>query len=267
MNFRKTAVACGILAALCVLAAAQTRASRRNGTPRPTAPATDTSAPPAPRIISTTGGEPDNTPAQPLPSPTPEAQRRPQPLRMEDLVIEQNSQRRSLNRVAGQLEVLTAKIGFLEAQQRQTFDLQRLMYAEQRADNLRKQLLEVQSKELELQTRYEQVEYELRPEIIDRMTAFSGSTRPEEARELRRKMLESEKKRLAPQLELLKRTRERLELAVPQAETEIDRLREQVDKNAKELREKFENAGQPADAAPAKPKPTPSPETNNDPPR
>jgi hypothetical protein len=246
----------------------QSRIVRRNTTARPPATPAPTTTPPLPRIVGTTGEEPETQPTPPAqPGPTPEAVRRPQTLRMEDLVIEQNAQRRSLNRLAGSLEVLSTKIGFLEAQQRQTFDLQRLMYAEQRADNLRKQLLETQTKEIELQTRFEQVEYEIRPEVIDRLTAYSGSTRPEDVREVRRKALDNERKRLASQLEILKRNRERLEIAVPQADAEVDRLREQLEKDSRELRERFENAGPTTAPPPAKPKPTPAPETNPDPPR
>ena len=260
----------GFLALICFLSLtlaattnAQTRTSRRSAQPRPSVPSNE--APPVPRIIGTTGDEPETTPvaAQPKPTPTPEPVRRAQPLRMEDLVIEQNSQRRMLNRLAGNLEVLVTKIGFLEAQQRQAFDLQRLMYAEQRADNLRKQLLETQTKEIELQTRFEQVEFELRPEVIDRTTALSGSTRPEEMRDVRRKTLDNERKRLLSQLEILRINRERLEIAVPQADAEVDRLRRKLDEDAQELRERFKDT----DKTKTPPKPTPNPETTTEPPR
>jgi hypothetical protein len=247
-----------ILGALCVQA--QTRPSRRGAASRPPAPAGDPAQPPAPRIISVTGNEPAEPPAEPAPKPTPELARRTTTLRMEDLVIEQNSQRRTLNRLAGQLEILTVKLGFLEAQQRQTFDLQRLMYAEQRADALRKQLLETQTKQIEVETRLEQVEFEMRPEIVDRASALFGTTRPEEGRELRLRTLQNEKKRLQGQLEILKQNRERLEIAVPEADREVDRLRAKLEQDAKELREKFEAAGQTPSDAPAKPKPSPDPD-------
>ena len=260
------ALICFLSLTLAVTTNAQTRASRRSAQPRPSAPSNE--APPIPRIISTTGDEPETAPvAQPKPTPTPETARRPQPLRMEDVVVEQNEQRRSLNRLAGNLEVLVTKIGFLEAQQRQTFDLQRLMYAEQRADNLRKQLLETQTKEIELQTRLEQVEFELRPDVIDRTAGMSGSTRPEEMRDLRRKTLENEKKRLLSQLEILRNNRVRLEVVVPQADAEVDRLREKLDEDARELREKFKDADKPQTPPKPKPKPAPSPETTTEPPR
>jgi chromosome segregation ATPase len=246
-----------MLCALCVTA----QRTRRGTAPRPPAPAGDPAQqPPAPRIISITGSEPVEPPAEPAPKPTPELARRTTTLRMEDLVIEQNSQRRALNRLAGQLEILTVKLGFLEAQQRQTFDLQRLMYAEQRADALRKQLLETQTKQIEIETRLEQVEFEMRPEIVDRASALFGTTRPEEGRELRLRTLQNEKKRLQGQLEILKQNRERLEIAVPEADREVDRLRAKLEQDAKELREKFEAAGQTPSDAPAKPKPSPDPD-------
>ena len=259
MKLHKWAIGCGILAFLAVVADAQTRAPRRSGPSRPPAPVAQPTAPPAPRVISTTGDEADNTSAAvlpPAPTPTPETPRRPQILRMEDLVIEQNSQRRALNRVAGQLEVLGMQIGFLEAQQRQAFDLQRLIYAEQRADNLRKQLLDTQTKTIEVETRLEQVEYEIRPDVIERTGNFSGSTRPEEVRELRRRTLDNERTRLKAQAEILKTNRIRLEIAVPQADAEVDRIREKLDQDAKDLQEGFKKTD-PRLPAPAKPAPTP----------
>jgi hypothetical protein len=54
--------------------------------------------------------------------------------------------------------------------------------AQQRADSLRSQLVEVDLKKLDLQKRREQLEYELKPENIERGLAGVGSTHPEELR-------------------------------------------------------------------------------------
>ena len=71
-----------------------------------------------------------------------------------------------------------------------------LSKAESRAQNLRKQLIDLTEKESEIKTKMEQIEYDLRPEMIDRMVAFAGTLRPEELRSMRRKSLESEKNNL-----------------------------------------------------------------------
>ena len=54
-------------------------------------------------------------------------------------------------------------------------------------DALRAQLVDLQTKETELQMRARQLEEELKPENIERSLAGFGSTKPEELREQRRR--------------------------------------------------------------------------------
>src|SRR6185295_16601725 len=73
----------------------------------------------------------------------------------------------------------------------------------ERADRLRLQLIEVQSKEESLRLRLDQLEEDLKPENIERAFAGIGSTRPEELREHRRRQLTTEKDSVQAQLRIL----------------------------------------------------------------
>src|SRR5882762_9135960 len=92
--------------------------------------------------------------------------------------------------------------------------------AQERAANLRSQLIEAQAKQAELQTHLQQLEYDLKPENIERSLAGVGSTHPEELREQRRRQLEGEKTRVQAQLDQLAASRARLETAIAQADAE-----------------------------------------------
>jgi hypothetical protein len=93
--------------------------------------------------------------------------------------------------------------------------------AAQRAEKLRAQLRDVQAEEAELQTRVEQLDTDLRPENIEHYFAGTGSTRPEELREQRRRQLQNEKNRALMRLDQLAASRTRLEYAIVNADAEI----------------------------------------------
>jgi hypothetical protein len=90
--------------------------------------------------------------------------------------------------------------------------------AQERADNLRLQLIEVQAKQEELQTRLQQLDEDLKPENIEKGLAGVGSTRPEELREQRRRQLEIERKSVQTHLDQLATSRTRLETGIVQAD-------------------------------------------------
>jgi hypothetical protein len=137
--------------------------------------------------------------------------------------------RRTVSELSSQVTKLSDKLTQMEQQQRTLVDLERLSRAEVRAENLRTQLRDVQEKEGALQARLEQIEYGLKPENIERSVSTSGSTRPEEAREARRVMLENDKTRTRTQLDLYVTSRQRLETAIVNADMEVDRLRKRLD--------------------------------------
>jgi hypothetical protein len=87
------------------------------------------------------------------------------------------------------------------------------------AARLRSQLSELQDREAGIKIRLQEVEYELKPENIERHFAGVGSTRPEELREARRKQLQIEKDRLLAQLNEIAQSRTQLESAISIADS------------------------------------------------
>jgi predicted nucleic acid-binding Zn-ribbon protein len=106
--------------------------------------------------------------------------------------------------------------------------MERLTRAEQRAESLRAQQIDTESKLADLQSRLEQVEYQLRPENIERAGGY-GTVHPEEAREARRRQLENERGRLLAQIKILETSRARLETSVQTADAEVDSLRRKIE--------------------------------------
>jgi chromosome segregation ATPase len=112
---------------------------------------------------------------------------------------------------------------------RNSRNLELLPRAEERAANLRTKLLELETREVELQRQIADLEYQATPAAIQRSLAFVGSVRPmDELRDALRTRLESEKARVTRQLELLTATRQRLEATLSTAEAEIQRLQQQL---------------------------------------
>lgn len=79
---------------------------------------------------------------------------------------------------------------------------------------LKQQLLDLEAKETLIRMRLEELNEQLKPESIEREFAGIGSTRPEELREHRRKLLTIERKGLQTQLDLLEEDRARIEAAI-----------------------------------------------------
>jgi DNA repair exonuclease SbcCD ATPase subunit len=150
---------------------------------------------------------------------------------------DQNMQR-TINNLSNQVHRLNEKLTQMQENDRSLIDMERLTRAEQRAENLRAQQVDVESKLADLQSRLEQAEYSLKPENIERSAAGYGSTRPEEAREARRRALESERARLQSQIRILETSRARLEQSVATADAEVDLLRRRLEQGRQN-----ENAG------------------------
>jgi hypothetical protein len=92
--------------------------------------------------------------------------------------------------------------------------------AAETADTLRLQLLGVQAKEEELSVRLLQLEEDLKPGNIESALAGIGSTKPEDLREHRRRLLTIEKDNVMQQLKILLATRSRLESSLAFAEAQ-----------------------------------------------
>jgi len=118
-----------------------------------------------------------------------------------------------------------------DKQKRLLMNLDIITRAETRAEGLRKQLFEMVEKENTVKTRMEQIEYEMRPEMIERQVQMAGTLRPEEIRDSKRKMLESERTNLEGLLTSIQSNRANLEATVYRAEQMVDKLRAKLEKD------------------------------------
>jgi len=107
-------------------------------------------------------------------------------------------------------------------------NLELLARAEQRAEMLRKQLIELIEKETSLRVRQVQIEEDMRPENIERSLNVIGTTRTTELRETRRRVFENERRGVESLLNQTLQSRRQLEEDVKQADTMVSRLRERL---------------------------------------
>ena len=137
------------------------------------------------------------------------------------------------------IEELNAKIKILESDNKPAADakekkllmsLDILSRAEQRSETLRKQLYDVIEKENTVKARVEQLSYDMRPEMVDRNVAFTGSLRPEDLRDARTKSLESEKANLESLLVQLQASHEKMEQSVQRADYLVEKIRLKFEK-------------------------------------
>ena len=84
----------------------------------------------------------------------------------------------------------------------------------EQAQKLRAELSQLHNREAEIKTRLTELEYDLKPENIERHFAGVGSVHPEELREARRKQLQLEKDRLVRQLSEIDQNQARLETQI-----------------------------------------------------
>ncbi len=134
----------------------------------------------------------------------------------------------TINALSNQVNRLNDKLTQMQENDRSLLDMERLTRAEQRAENLRAQLIDAESKLADLQSKLEQVDYGLRPENIERAAGY-GTVHPEEARDARRRQLESEKSRLQAQIRILETSQTRLETSIGTADAEVDSLRRRLE--------------------------------------
>lgn len=115
-----------------------------------------------------------------------------------------------------------------DQQNRISMSLELLGKAEQRAEILRKQLLELIEKETTLRSRLVQIEEDMRPESIERASSLVGSTRTMELREVRRRVLENERRGFESLLKQTSEIRLRLEDDVKQADGLVIKIRHRL---------------------------------------
>jgi hypothetical protein len=89
----------------------------------------------------------------------------------------------------------------------------------EQAQKLRGDLSQLNDREAEIKIRLTELEYDLKPENIERHFAGVGSVHPEELREARRKQLQLEKDRLVGQLSEIDQSQARLETEIQIADS------------------------------------------------
>lgn len=89
----------------------------------------------------------------------------------------------------------------------------------EQAQKLRSELSQLHDREAEIKIRLTELEYDLKPENIERHFAGVGSVHPEELREARRKQLQLEKDRLVGQLSEIDQNQARLETQIQIADS------------------------------------------------
>lgn len=148
---------------------------------------------------------------------------------------EQEQVQQTITTLSNQVNRLNDKLSQMQEDDRYQLDMERLTRAEQRAEQLRSQLIDVQGKIADFESRLEQIDYALRPENIESSTAGYGSTRPEQARDARKKQLENERARVQAQLRLVESSKTRLETAVANADSEVDLLRAKLQQRREQM--------------------------------
>jgi DNA repair exonuclease SbcCD ATPase subunit len=103
-----------------------------------------------------------------------------------------------------------------------------LTHAEERAEVLRKQLIDLIEKETAYRGRMTQFDEDLRPENIERSMAGIGGTRTAEMRDTRRRVLENDKRGIDNLLSVTTQSRMRLEEDVRQADLLVAKLRQRL---------------------------------------
>ena len=264
-NYTKIFISLCLVLTFCLIEGdAQTRRKRTRRTSKPAAPkpvitnptiAPPTTAPPtaenttAPgdvKIISTADQNPDAEPSQSPEPKKPKAAANSNQGSPEDM-------QQTITNLSKQVDRLADKLSQMQEDDRYQLDMERLTRAEQRAEQLRMQLVEVQSKIADLEAQLEGIEFALRPENIERATATFGSTRPEEARQARQRQLESERTRVKAQLRILQTSQTRLEVSCANADNEVDLLRQKI----QQRREQMEINAASGESRPKKPEKQP----------
>jgi hypothetical protein len=103
-----------------------------------------------------------------------------------------------------------------------------LTRAEQRAESMRRQLLEITEKETAYRTRLMQFDDDMRSDSIERALSGVGTTRTPELRDLRRRQLDNERRGVEILLGQATTNRVRLEDEVKQADLLVARIRQRL---------------------------------------
>jgi DNA repair exonuclease SbcCD ATPase subunit len=221
-----------LVSVFVVDASGQSRKKRRTrrAPPRPVV-TNPVIAPPGEEQSSETGSERIISTADETPSETGETSATSQPKKGKTApkkASDDSNMHDTIKSLSNQVDKLNDKLSQMQENDRSVIDMERLTRAEQRSEGLRVQQVDVEGKLADFQSKLEQIEYLLKPENIERSAGF-GTVHPEEARETRRRQLESEKVRTQAQIKILETSKTRLETAVATADAEVDALRQRLE--------------------------------------
>lgn len=261
-SYMKFFIAAFLLVSCCLIDAdAQTKRKRtRRTTAKPAAPKPVITNPPIAPPSETTAQTPAasdvkiistaDAAAEPAQSPEPSAAPAKKVQANDD--AEKEDMQRTISTLSNQVNRLNDKLSEMNDDDRYQLDMERLSRAEQRAEQLRGQLLDTESKMADIEAKLEGIEYALKPENIDRATQGYGSTRPEEAREMRKRQLENERNRLRAQFKLLETSKARLETASANADSEVDLLRAKLQQRRDQMEANPRTNEKPSERRPAR---------------
>lgn len=214
----------GLLTVLSVDAFGQTKRKRK---PRPVVPVPVTSQQiieqTQPEIIGQTDTRQEETPVT-TPTETPTTQETPTDESFQGKIEQFSTRIKEMSSRVSSLE--SSRRGDLSEKQRKLLlNLEILSRAEQRAETLREKLFSLTEKENTLKAELEQIEYDSQDDVINRNLAITGSMRPEELREQKRRALQNKKTNLNNLLQQIQNNKAGLEENVAKADLLVEKLR------------------------------------------
>ncbi len=148
----------------------------------------------------------------------------------EPVTLSESARIKELNERIKKLES-GQKVDENEKQKRLLLNLDIITRAEQRSESLRKQLFEMIEKETAVKSRIEQISFDIRPEMIERSLQMSGSFRPEEVRDARKKSLAAERQNLESLLSEIQTTRTNITFNLQKSDVMVEKLRTKLEKD------------------------------------
>lgn len=169
------------------------------------------------------------------------AQRAERPAETDRTSLQDQTLGERLDRISRQLAGIERRLDRLEGKQvpppvedktkSLVTGLEIITKGEQRVESLRKQVFELKDKEASLRGLIDQLDADLRPEAIERSLAFTGSLRPDELREARRRSLDSQRRAAQASLTEVQAARIGVEANLLRAEALVEKLRLKFEKD------------------------------------
>lgn len=138
---------------------------------------------------------------------------------------------RSVQQLSERLKLFVDKfekvggLSLTEKQQRFIMGLEILVRSEQRVATLQKAHTELIEKHIQVKSRLTQIELDLRPQSIERLTQLEGSTQTVEIRENRRDKLVAEQRSLQQLIFQIERNIAEAEASMREAQAHVNRLK------------------------------------------